>query len=228
MTKRSQTREGVTVTAARLPGRTIGDTPAEELSVQAGGVKLRILDSAAKKFNTTADRVHYSHLNLKMDEIPAATTGILAELAGYQPISSKTRAFLVPAQKKATQHGGGTPADGSIHAVGGAAASTTDQLVAAQQEELRALEWDAASQSYKRQSEKPKVPPTPKMLQAEAALEKAEAELAKAARAEAAEEARVGRFTAETESVRDAAPAPAAADYSWEDEPGCPGGMALR
>ena len=70
MTRHEQSRDGIDVAAVPLDGRAIGERPAEQLTVAAGGARLRIIDSAARKFNATVDRVHYSHLNLKLDEIP--------------------------------------------------------------------------------------------------------------------------------------------------------------
>jgi len=74
---------------------TIGDVESERLRLHWGhGYEFEISSAAADfpKHPDMAER--WAHLNLHFDELPANSTGMLAELAGMLPMSKATRALV--------------------------------------------------------------------------------------------------------------------------------------
>jgi hypothetical protein len=71
------------------------NTNADELHVEAGSLALSIYISKAAKFTSERDRVKYAHLNMKFDNgLPKDGSGVFAELAGMEPMSTATEKLL--------------------------------------------------------------------------------------------------------------------------------------
>ena len=73
----------------------IDDQPADEMVVNADGLRMTVWTSKAKKFTSGAEQSMYLHLNFKMEHgVPQGARGLLAELAGDAPMSEATRAMF--------------------------------------------------------------------------------------------------------------------------------------
>ena len=70
-----------------------------------GGFQFQVSSSAARKYTSAFDQRKYSHLNLQLKQMPTGAHGLLAELAGEQPLSEETRSFLVPTKRRASRAG---------------------------------------------------------------------------------------------------------------------------
>merc|ERR1719424_2422636 len=59
------------------------DQPADEMEIDADGLKMTVWTSKARKFTSAAEQNMYLHLNFKMEHgVPKGAKGLLAELAG--------------------------------------------------------------------------------------------------------------------------------------------------
>jgi hypothetical protein len=86
---------GVSALVTSLPMRLIGDAHAENVEIRAPGMALTISSARAKKYSKETAQVRWSHLNMKvMSTLPRSSTGLLAELAGMQPMSEHSKSFL--------------------------------------------------------------------------------------------------------------------------------------
>ena len=71
------------------------DQPADEMEIDADGLKMTVWTSKARKFTSAAEQNMYLHLNFKMEHgVPKGAKGLLAELAGDVPMSEATRAMF--------------------------------------------------------------------------------------------------------------------------------------
>ena len=83
---------------SRGDAKAIGDKPAEMVSLEAGGLLMKIYSSKAAKYDEKDAQVRYMHLNINFEHgLPEDATGPLAELAGMQPMAGATAAMLHPA-----------------------------------------------------------------------------------------------------------------------------------
>ena len=90
----------VEVQAQQLANRLDGDEHAEKLSLFAGGANLEIFTSAPKKRDAADPDAKYTHLNLRLAKLPEGAHGLLALLAGKQPLSDEAKQFLTPAKRR--------------------------------------------------------------------------------------------------------------------------------
>lgn len=99
MASDKQSQDGVDVTL-HATDATFGDRNAEQLTVGVGGFHFQVSSGAASKYTSAYDQRKYSHLNFQLKQMPAGAHGLLAELAGQQPLSEETRSFLVPTKRR--------------------------------------------------------------------------------------------------------------------------------
>ena len=67
---------------SRGDAKAIGDKPAEMVSLEAGGLLMKIYSSKAAKYDEKDAQVRYMHLNINFEHgLPQDATGPLAELA---------------------------------------------------------------------------------------------------------------------------------------------------
>ena len=104
MSSSKQSSDGVDVTLHETDA-TFGDRNGEEIRVGVGGFQFQVSSSAARKYTSAFDQRKYSHLNLQLKQMPTGAHGLLAELAGEQPLSEETRSFLVPTKRRASRAG---------------------------------------------------------------------------------------------------------------------------
>ena len=104
MASDKQSQDGVDVTLHETDA-TFGDRNGEELSVGVGGFHFQVSSGAASKYTSAFDQRKYSHLNFQLKQMPLGAHGLLAELAGEQPLSDETKSFLVPTKRRATRTG---------------------------------------------------------------------------------------------------------------------------
>ena len=91
----ASTEQNVTVHMSKRPHAEIDGRQADEMAVVAGGLRMTIWTSKAKKFTDPVEQSMYLHLNFKMEHgVPRGAKGLLAELAGDVPMSEATRAML--------------------------------------------------------------------------------------------------------------------------------------
>ena len=91
----ASTEQNVTVHMSKRPHAEIDGRQADEMAVVAGGLRMPIWTSKAKKFTAPVEQSMYLHLNFKMEHgVPRGAKGLLAELAGDVPMSEATRAML--------------------------------------------------------------------------------------------------------------------------------------
>ena len=98
MSSDKQSQDGVDVTLHETDD-TFGGRNAEQLGVGVAGFHFQVTSGAASKYKSAYDQRKYSHLNLQLKQMPAGAHGLLAELAGQQPLSEETRSFLVPTKR---------------------------------------------------------------------------------------------------------------------------------
>jgi len=73
----------------------IDDQPADEMIVDADGLRMTVWTSKAKKLTDAEEQSMYLHLNFKMEHgVPQGAKGLLAELIGDAPMSEATRAMF--------------------------------------------------------------------------------------------------------------------------------------
>ena len=71
------------------------NNPESVTTIRAGGMKFALMAARAHKFADPEDQQKYAHVNLKMPEgLATGATGLLAELAGTQPMSVATKVLL--------------------------------------------------------------------------------------------------------------------------------------
>ena len=89
--------QNVTLRMSQRPKKhmDIDDQPADEMVVNADGLRMTVWTSKAKKFTDAVEQSMYLHLNFKMEHgVPQGARGLLAELAGDAPMSEATRAMF--------------------------------------------------------------------------------------------------------------------------------------
>ena len=76
--------------------RLIGHAHAESIDIDVPGLSLTISSAKAGKYESnTARQVRWAHLNMKMrSSLPPDPSGLVAELAGYNPLSKKSKEYL--------------------------------------------------------------------------------------------------------------------------------------
>ena len=84
------------ITASKLPVRLIGHAQAESVDINVPGLSVTVSSAKAGKYGSNAARqVRWAHLNMKMrSTLPSDPEGLVAELAGYNPLSKKSKEFL--------------------------------------------------------------------------------------------------------------------------------------
>ena len=94
--------QNVTLRMSQRPKKhmDIDDQPADEMVVNADGLRMTVWTSKAKKFTDAVEQSMYLHLNFKMEHgVPQGARGLLAELAGDAPMSEATRAMFKQARR---------------------------------------------------------------------------------------------------------------------------------
>ena len=97
----------VTRGEAQLESNSLVKITTEKVEVEINGLHFVVQPSEARKFTTVQERQHYEHLNLHFDRgIPGGlgAAGILAELAGIQPMSASTKAMLLRPHSTGVMH----------------------------------------------------------------------------------------------------------------------------
>ena len=91
----SERAQDVSATAAKLKARLIGHAHAESVDIDVPGLSLTVSSAKAGKYDNTARQVRWAHLNMKMrSALPADPLGLVSELAGFNPLSDKTKGYL--------------------------------------------------------------------------------------------------------------------------------------
>lgn len=71
-------------------GVQLGQVPREVVTVSFDGFKFSVAPQVAKKFSDTRKALKYAHLDMEFHDITGSQAGIIAELYGLVPMSSKT------------------------------------------------------------------------------------------------------------------------------------------
>lgn len=93
----SAVHPGTTLELATMFGKKfkIGHKVAQTLTVRTGDTTFSVYSSKAAKFAYKGNQFKFRHLNVRLDSgLPTGATGTFAEMAGAQPMSKETRAFL--------------------------------------------------------------------------------------------------------------------------------------
>ena len=93
----SAVHPGTTLELATMFGKKfkIGHKVAQTLTVRSGDTTFSVYSSKAAKFAYKGNQFKFRHLNVRLDSgLPTGATGTFAEMAGAQPMSKETRAFL--------------------------------------------------------------------------------------------------------------------------------------
>jgi hypothetical protein len=93
---KSERGRDCSITAAKLPVRLIGHAHAESVDIDVPGLSMTISSAKAGKYESnTARQVRWAHLNMKMrSSLPSDPSGLVAELAGFNPLSKKSKEYL--------------------------------------------------------------------------------------------------------------------------------------
>ena len=135
--KRSNALEGdpfkVTRGEAQLEPSSLVKITTKMVEVEINGLRFVVQPSEARKFTTVQERQHYEHLNLHFDRgIPGGlgAAGILAELAGIQPISATTQSMLLRPHSTGIMHPEKAKAGAKAKVKAGAKAKASAKLAA--------------------------------------------------------------------------------------------------
>ena len=95
VTMKSERAPGVTVAVTSLKKRKIGSALAESAAVKAPGLELILESAKAKNYDTEAKQVRWAHLEMDVNgALPSGATGLVAEFAGLQKLSQRTKSYL--------------------------------------------------------------------------------------------------------------------------------------
>ena len=89
------TLKGVSALAASRKWAMIGSAHAEEVEIHAPGMHLTVGSQGARAYESESERVRWAHLEMDVNgALPSGATGLVAEFAGLQKLSQRTKSYL--------------------------------------------------------------------------------------------------------------------------------------